>query len=87
MERGFAAEDMLTTKDEIKVAFNLSEYMFWEFIEQGMPAVYLKGRWSASIRAINDWWRNSRNVQMRGMIKEIRADEEKNATLENRPQR
>lgn len=74
-DKGYASEDMLTSKDEIKIAFGLSEYMFWEYIEQGMPALYTKGRWSASIQAIKDWWRDTRRIQMRNMIKQIQAEE------------
>lgn len=64
---------MLTSKTEIMEAFNLTEYMFWEYIEQGMPALYLNNRWSASVQNIQDWWRTSRRVMMRDMIKQIQA--------------
>jgi hypothetical protein len=74
-EKGFAAEDMLTSKNEIMDAFNFSEHMFWEYIEQGMPALYLKGRWSASVQDIRDWWKDTRRVQMRNMMKQIQAEE------------
>lgn len=74
-EKGFAGDDMLTSKNEILDAFNISEHMFWEYIEQGMPALYLKGRWSASVSAIREWWHDSRRIQMRNMIKQIQAEE------------
>lgn len=75
---------MLTSKAEIMYAFNLTDYMFWEYIEQGMPALYLKGRWSASISVINEWWRRSRGVMMRDVMKQVRDDEKRYEAKEGR---
>jgi len=33
-EKGFAADDMLTSKSEIIDAFGLSEYIFWEYMNR-----------------------------------------------------
>lgn len=74
-EKGFAASDMLTSKEEIMTAFGLSDWMFWEYINQGMPALYLNKRWSASITSIQIWWQNTRNVSMRNMLNEIRKEQ------------
>jgi hypothetical protein len=68
-------DEFLTSKDEIVNALGITEHMFWVYIEQGMPALYQNRRWSASGRAIRDWWYLSRNVSMRNLIKQIREDE------------
>jgi hypothetical protein len=70
------SDDMLTSKGEIMTAFGLTEHMFWTYIDQGMPALYLNHRWSASIHAIRDWWYLTRNISMRNQIKQIRQDEQ-----------
>jgi hypothetical protein len=71
------SDDMLTSKGEIMKAFGLTEHTFWIYIDQGMPALYLNHRWSASAKAIKEWWYLSRNISMRNQIKQIQQDEQK----------
>lgn len=77
-------EDMLTSKDEIMQAFNLTEKMFETYIEDGMPALYRRSRWSASVTAIKNWWFTSRNVSMKDLMHQIRADESLNKNRQER---
>jgi len=69
--------EFLTSKSEIINALGITEHIFWIWIEQGMPALYENRRWSASGRAILDWWYRSRNVSMRNLIGKIKDDERK----------
>ena len=51
------SDDWLTSKNAIKVyCDNASDYMFKKYVKAGMPARPEDGRWSASKKAIDEWW-------------------------------
>jgi hypothetical protein len=73
-----SSPDFLTSKQEIIDFIGGSEHTFWEYIRQGMPALYFNRHWSASAKAIENWWYTTRNVPMKfqGLDKIMQEDKE-----------
>ncbi len=82
-----ADEDWLRTKDEIKDAFGLSEHMFHEYINWGMPFIYRNCRYSASKKKIQEWWEQTHSHSMKDEMELIRADERKVENFKKRGDR
>lgn len=69
------SDDWLTSKTEIKIyCGNASDYMFKKYIKAGMPARPEDGRWSASKKAIDEWWYLYNRVNASKFIDQISDD-------------
>jgi hypothetical protein len=67
--------DFLTSKQEIITYLGCTEDKFWDYIKQGMPALYINSRWSASIKAIENWWFMSRNNSMKPILDKVMQED------------
>ena len=74
---------VLSSKEAIKTHLSIitgepcSDYLFYKYIEMGLPALYKNKRWLAHVDNIDEFFRRETRVIMKNLVNQVKEDEMK----------
>jgi hypothetical protein len=81
MTNNFKQVKVLSSKEAIKTHLTditgepCSDYLFYKYIEMGLPALYRNRRWLAHVENIDEFFKAQTRISMKNVLEKVKGED------------